>query len=60
MTTQCYVKGEAMNDKDGIYRSIRGTKQRDAVTIDFAPIAESKIGELSARFDVIIDFTPEM
>jgi protocatechuate 3,4-dioxygenase beta subunit len=59
LTTQCYVKGEQANDKDGIYRSIRDTKARESVTIDFAPVKDSKIGELAARFDVVLGMTPE-
>jgi protocatechuate 3,4-dioxygenase beta subunit len=58
-TTQCYVKGEPQNQRDGIYMGIRDTKQRDAVTVDFAPVKGSRIGELTARFDVVLGFTPE-
>jgi protocatechuate 3,4-dioxygenase beta subunit len=58
LTTQCYVKGERANDKDGIYRSIRDPKARQAVTIAFAPIEGSRIGELAAKFDVVLGFTP--
>jgi protocatechuate 3,4-dioxygenase beta subunit len=59
LTTQCYVKGEPGNQRDGIYRSIRDEKAREAVTIDFTPIPGSRIGELAAKFDVILGFTPE-
>lgn len=59
LTTQCYVKGESRNDRDGIYRSIRDPKARDSITIDFAPIKESRIGELAARFDLVIGYTPK-
>ena len=58
LTTQCYVKGDAANDRDGIYRSLKG-KARDAVTIDFAPVQDSKIGELAAKFDIVLGMTPE-
>ena len=57
-TTQCYIKGEAANERDGVYRGIRDPQQRAAVTIDFAPIPQSKIGELAARFDIVLGFTP--
>lgn len=59
LTTQCYIKGEAQNEKDGIYRSLRDPKARDSVTIDFAPLANSKIGELVAKFDIVLGLTPE-
>jgi protocatechuate 3,4-dioxygenase beta subunit len=58
-TTQCYVKGEPQNEKDGIYKSIKDPKALAAVTIDFAPIKTSRIGELAAKFDIVMGFTPE-
>jgi protocatechuate 3,4-dioxygenase beta subunit len=57
-TTQCYVKGEPQNEKDGIYQGIRDPKARASVTVDFQPIRGSRIGELSARFDIVLGFTP--
>jgi protocatechuate 3,4-dioxygenase beta subunit len=59
LTTQCYIKGEKANDKDGVYRGIRDPKERESVTIDFAPLKESRVGELAARFDIVLGFTPE-
>jgi protocatechuate 3,4-dioxygenase beta subunit len=58
LTTQCYVKGEALNEKDGIYRGVKDPKAREALTIDFAPLEGSRIGELTARFDIILGYTP--
>jgi protocatechuate 3,4-dioxygenase, beta subunit len=57
-TTQCYVKGEPRNQRDGIVRSIRDARQRDSVMVDFAPVKESTIGELAAKFDIILGWTP--
>lgn len=59
LTTQCYVKGEKLNERDGIFRAIRDAKARDAVLVDFARIKESRIGELAARFDIVLGITPE-
>jgi protocatechuate 3,4-dioxygenase beta subunit len=59
LTTQCYIKGEKANDRDGVYRGIRDPKARESVTIEFAPIKESRANELAARFDVVLGFTPE-
>jgi protocatechuate 3,4-dioxygenase beta subunit len=59
LTTQCYIKGDAQNDRDFIYRSIRDAKARDAVTVAFTPLKESKIGELTAKFDLVLGVTPE-
>ena len=57
-TTQCYIKGHPQNDRDGIVRNLQG-KAREAVMVDFAPVQGSRIGELGARFDVVMGFTPE-
>jgi protocatechuate 3,4-dioxygenase, beta subunit len=59
LTTQCYIKGEPRNMKDGIYRSVRDPKQREAITIDFTPMKESRIGEVAAKFDVVLGLTPK-
>jgi len=59
LTTQCYIKGHPGNEKDGIWRSIRDEKLRDLITIDFTPIKESRIGELAAKFDIVLGVTPE-
>jgi protocatechuate 3,4-dioxygenase beta subunit len=59
LTTQCYVKGEPGNNRDGIYRSLRDPKARAAVTVDFTPVKGSRIGEVAARFDIVLGFTPE-
>jgi protocatechuate 3,4-dioxygenase beta subunit len=59
LTTQCYIKGHAGNNRDFIYRSIRDAKARDAVTVSFAPLKGSKIGELTANFDVVLGITPK-
>ncbi len=58
-TTQCYIKGEKQNETDGVIRGIRDKKQRDSVIVDFKPVPDSKAGELTARFDLIMGFTPE-
>ncbi len=57
-TTQCYIRGEKTNERDGVYRSIRDEKQRESVTVDFAPLKDAKAGELAARFDIVMGFTP--
>jgi protocatechuate 3,4-dioxygenase beta subunit len=59
LTTQCYIKGHAGNAKDGIYRDVRDAKARDAITVDFAKIKDSRIGELAATFDLVLGNTPE-
>ncbi len=58
-TTQCYIKGHALNEKDGIWKGIKDQKQRDNVTVDFAPLPNAKAGELTARFEIVLGFTPQ-
>jgi protocatechuate 3,4-dioxygenase beta subunit len=59
LTTQCYVKGEPRNKKDFILKRVKGIKERNSLIIPFVPIAESKIGEVTARFDIVLGWTPE-
>jgi protocatechuate 3,4-dioxygenase, beta subunit len=57
-TTQCYIKDEPRNEKDGVLRGMKDPKARDSLMVDFAAIKDSKAGELAARFDIVMGFTP--
>jgi len=59
LTTQCYIKGHAGNERDGIWRDIPEGKLGASVTVPFEPIPRSKIGELAAKFDMVLGWTPE-
>ena len=60
LTTQCYIKGHEMNERDGVLRGLqRDPKALASVMVDFQPLKESNAGELSARFDVVLGTTPE-
>lgn len=59
LTTQCYIKGHPGNERDGIWRNVRDIKERDAITIEFARLPGSRVGELTARFDIVLGVTPE-
>jgi protocatechuate 3,4-dioxygenase beta subunit len=58
-TTQLFVKGAPGNRVDQIYRNIRDPKARESVTVEFVPVPGSRIGELAAKFDMVMGFTPE-
>lgn len=58
LTTQCYVKGHEGNERDFIYQSVKNEQARASITVDFAPIKESKIGEVAAKFDIVLGMTP--
>jgi protocatechuate 3,4-dioxygenase beta subunit len=57
-TTQCYVKGEPLNASDGVLNGIKDPKAKESVIVDFSPVPGSKIGELAAKFDIVMGFTP--
>ena len=59
-TTQCYIEGEPQNERDGVLRGIRDPKAKASVIVPFVPLKESRIGELAARFDIVLGFTPEV
>jgi protocatechuate 3,4-dioxygenase beta subunit len=58
LTTQCYIKGHPQNEKDGVFRGLRDAKSKEIVSVDFAPMKGSKIGELTAKWDVVLGVTP--
>ena len=66
LTTQLYIKGHAGNENDSVVRgSSRGRRpgQRgrqvsnplDYLAVEFDPVPDSKIGELAATFDIVVD-----
>jgi protocatechuate 3,4-dioxygenase beta subunit len=58
LTTQCYIKGHPQNDKDGVLRGIRDTRARESLMVDFGAMPGSTLGELAARFDIVLGVTP--
>jgi protocatechuate 3,4-dioxygenase beta subunit len=59
LTTQCYIKGHPQNERDGVWKSLGNPKARDLVSVDFTPLKDSRAGELTARFDIVLGLTPE-
>jgi protocatechuate 3,4-dioxygenase beta subunit len=57
LTTQLYVQGHPLNERDGVLRGIRDPKQRSSVMVPFLPSRE-RPSELAARFDVVLGLTP--
>src|SRR5688572_9440789 len=58
-TTQCYIKGEPQNEKDGVLRGISDARARASVIVPFTPLPNSRVGELAAKFDIVMGYTPE-
>ena len=58
-TTQMLINGHEMNESDGLFRNVRGPLARKSILVDFNPIKNSKLGELSANFDIVLGRTVE-
>ena len=54
LVTQMYVAGEPLNERDGLYRSIRDTRQRAAVTVRLDPAGGIEAGALAGTFDLVL------
>jgi protocatechuate 3,4-dioxygenase, beta subunit len=59
LTTQLFVNGHPGNERDGVFGGLWDLVDRELVLIDFKPIRESRIGELSAHFDIVLGRTPD-
>jgi protocatechuate 3,4-dioxygenase beta subunit len=59
LTTQIFINGHEQNKRDGVLGEIRDPFNRELVLVDFKPLKESKIGELTANFDIVVGVTPE-
>jgi len=58
LTTQVFINGFSQNNSDMVLGGIRNLVDRELVLVDFKPLKDSKIGELSARFDIVVGVTP--
>lgn len=58
LTTQLYIKGHAANEKDRLFNEAKTKEAKDTLLVDFKPMKESKIGELTANFDIVLGLTP--
>jgi protocatechuate 3,4-dioxygenase, beta subunit len=59
LTTQIFVNGHPQNRTDMVLRGIRDPFDRELVLVDFKPVPQSKLGELSAHFDIVVGVTPQ-
>ena len=57
LTTQLLINGDPDNDQDGVLKSVRDPKLRETILVDFKSLPASKIGELSARFEIVLGST---
>jgi protocatechuate 3,4-dioxygenase beta subunit len=54
LVTQMFVAGEPLNERDGLYRSLRKPEQRAAVTVRLEPANGIETGALAGQFDIVL------
>jgi protocatechuate 3,4-dioxygenase beta subunit len=54
LVTQMYVAGEALNERDALYRSIRDARQRETVTVRLEAANGVEPGALAGTFDIVL------
>jgi protocatechuate 3,4-dioxygenase beta subunit len=59
ITTQVFVYGHPMNAQDGVLGELRDPVDRELVVVDFKAVPDSVLGELTAKFDIVLGLTPE-
>jgi protocatechuate 3,4-dioxygenase beta subunit len=59
LTTQCLIKGHVQNQRDGVFKRVKNPELRNKLLVNFQSLSNSKIGELTATFDVVVGLTPE-
>ncbi len=57
LTTQLLIAGEPDNERDGVFRRLADEKARQTVLTEFKPLPESKLGELTASWDIVLGVT---
>jgi protocatechuate 3,4-dioxygenase, beta subunit len=56
--TQCYIRGEPRNARDGLLNAIREPALRELLVVPFVPVAGARQSEQVARFDIVLGLTP--
>lgn len=57
-TTQLFVNGHPQNEQDGLLNDITDPLARESVLVDFKPLPDSRLGELTAHFEIVMGWTP--
>ncbi len=58
-TTQMFIAGHPDNAADFLYRDIEDSLARERVSVEFKPVANSRLNELAAHFDIVLGVTPQ-
>jgi protocatechuate 3,4-dioxygenase beta subunit len=59
ITSQIFIEGHPGNRRDGVFAGLADPLDRALCSTEFKPVEGSKIGELAARFDIVIGRTPD-
>ena len=59
ITTQIFISGHSGNARDGVFFSAGDAVDRELVQVDFKPLPQSKTGELTADFQIVLGQTPD-
>ena len=55
LTTQMYIAGEPLNERDGLLNAVRDRAARDRLIVPLRAAPEVEEGALAGRFDIILD-----
>jgi protocatechuate 3,4-dioxygenase beta subunit len=59
LTTQILISNHPGNARDNIFLGARDLIDRELILADFRPVPGSRIGELSAHFEIVLGRTPD-
>ncbi|MGL4462595.1 MAG: intradiol ring-cleavage dioxygenase [Planctomycetia bacterium] len=59
LTTQLLIRGFPGNSRDNVFGGVRDLVDHELVLGDFRPLPDSKLGEWTCRFDVVLGRTPD-
>ena len=59
LCSQIMIAGHEQNARDGVLRSAGGLLEQELMMAEFKPLKDSRIGELEAKFDIVIGKTPD-
>ena len=54
LTTQMYVAGHPLNQRDGILNSVRNTQARENLIVPLGPAPQIEPGTLAGTFDIVL------
>jgi protocatechuate 3,4-dioxygenase beta subunit len=53
-TTQMYVAGEPLNERDGVLLAVRDPAARARLIVPLRPVADAEAGALAGTFDIVL------